>query len=106
MRRETQASINDWCLRTFGVAGNPVALRRLIEETAELAEAVAMGRARDIATEAADVAILLYRLAGVAGFDLDHEIDRKMAINRGRRWESNGDGSGRHVEEKGRARKP
>jgi hypothetical protein len=51
-----------------------------------------------IPAEAADVLIVLYGVAGMRGFDLHAEVDRKMAINRGRQWEARGDGTGYHVE--------
>jgi NTP pyrophosphatase (non-canonical NTP hydrolase) len=50
-----------------------------------------------IASEAADVLIVLYGLAGMRGFDLHAEVDRKMEVNRGRRWEAMGDGTGYHI---------
>jgi hypothetical protein len=50
-----------------------------------------------VPAEAADVLIVLYGLAGMRGFDLHAEVDRKMAINRARRWRANGDGTGYHI---------
>jgi hypothetical protein len=50
-----------------------------------------------IPAEAADVLIVLYGVAGMRGFDLHAEVDRKMAINRGRQWTDRGDGTGYHV---------
>jgi hypothetical protein len=50
-----------------------------------------------IPAEAADVLIVLYGLAGLRGFDLHDEVDRKMAINRARRWAPRGDGTGYHI---------
>lgn len=52
-----------------------------------------------IAAEAADVLIVLYGVAGMRGFDLHAEVDRKMAVNRARRWRANGDGTGYHIRE-------
>lgn len=46
--------------------------------------------------ETADVVIVLCGVAGMRGFDLQAEVDKKMAINRGRRWKANGDGTGYH----------
>lgn len=56
-----------------------------------------------IPAEAADVLIVLYGIAGMRGFDLHAEVDRKMAINRARRWKANGDGTGYHIKEGGAA---
>jgi hypothetical protein len=47
--------------------------------------------------EAADVVILLHRLAGLLGHELHELVDAKMEINRARRWKSAGDGTGGHV---------
>jgi len=51
----------------------------------------------EIGREAADVLILLYRLADQFGLDLDGEVQGKMAINRARKWSAKGDGTGSHV---------
>lgn len=99
MANETSKSIFDWCHEIFG----PVAdLNRIVAraklEFDELAEAVAEGHSvDDIIAEAADVVILLNRLAGLHGRELSEAVDAKMAINRGRTWTRNGDGTGRHV---------
>ncbi len=50
-----------------------------------------------IPAEAADVAIVLLGYAQLKKFDLQAEIDKKMAINRSRRWKANGDGTGYHI---------
>ena len=58
-----------------------------------------VAHADKIPAEAADVLIVLYGVAGMRGFDLHAEVDRKMAINRARRWKANGDGTGYHIKE-------
>lgn len=50
-----------------------------------------------IPAEAADVLIVLYGVAHMRGFDLHAEVDRKMEINRARRWAARGDGTGYHI---------
>jgi hypothetical protein len=50
-----------------------------------------------IRDESADVAIVLFGVAGIGSFDLMAEVDRKMAINRARKWAPRGDGTGYHV---------
>jgi NTP pyrophosphatase (non-canonical NTP hydrolase) len=50
-----------------------------------------------IPAEAADVLIVLYGVAGMRGFNLHAEVDRKMAVNRSRTWAARGDGTGYHV---------
>lgn len=52
-----------------------------------------------IPAEAADVLIVLYGVAHMRGFDLHAEVEKKMAINRGRRWKADGDGTGYHIRE-------
>lgn len=52
-----------------------------------------------IPAEAADVAIVLHGLAHMRGFDLQAEIDKKMAVNRSRKWRALGDGTGYHIRE-------
>lgn len=98
---ETQQSCSAWARETFG--GRPEATvarvaARANEEMAELLT-IATSKApyRGLAYEAADVVIVLYHLAGIAGFDLHKAIDEKMEINRKRKWTSNGDGVGYHV---------
>jgi NTP pyrophosphatase (non-canonical NTP hydrolase) len=49
--------------------------------------------------EMADCEIVLRVLAQRRGVDLQAEVDRKMAVNRSRRWAVDGDGTGYHVKE-------
>ena len=87
--KETQATIENWRAMTFGGRPTPINMAvRANEEMAELIRAVTKPDARpdDIADEAADVLIVLYGLARMTGFNLHDAVDRKMAINRARRW--------------------
>jgi len=99
MANETSKSIYEWGQATFGPVADPnrvIARARL--EFEELAEAVSAGASvEEIASEAADVAILLNRLMGLMGRELANEIDHKMQVNRSREWIRNGDGTGRHA---------
>lgn len=52
-----------------------------------------------IPVEAADVLIVLYGVARMRGFDLHAEVEKKMAVNRSRRWKANGDGTGYHIKD-------
>lgn len=106
MNDETIESINQWANETFGLASLAAQLKRVQLEAAEL-----MGlhrKLRDaevnhkplpldqIAEEAADMCICLYRIIGT----LDPQaINKKMAINRQRKWKSNGNGTGQHIKE-------
>lgn len=98
MPNETSQSIRDWGDEAFGEARDLFPLvARARGELDELAEAVRAGDAAAIGSEAADVAILLHRLAALAGRDLAVEVDAKMKINRVRKWKRAGDGTGGHV---------
>jgi NTP pyrophosphatase (non-canonical NTP hydrolase) len=95
---ETSKSIREWGDEAFGEVKDLGALvRRARGELDELAEAVRAGDAAAIGSEAADVAILLHRLAALKGRDLGAEVDAKMKINRARQWKRAGDGTGGHV---------
>ncbi len=98
MATETSNTIRVWGDATFGEVKDLTALvSRARGELDELEEAI---RARDMAEagrEAADVVILLHRLVALAGMDLNEQVDTKMAINRARTWNVEGDGTGGHV---------
>lgn len=108
-RFETGKSITDWALSTFGPPSSvEVVARRAQIEMAELvcaardydrAETPAAIRAarKALASECADVGILVMRLCHMMGVDLSDAVDAKMAVNRRRRWKANGDGTARHV---------
>lgn len=124
MSIETQKTIGDWARDTFpgGDDLSPRHCLRLLEEVAELCQAAGASGGeildavtrpiRDlslhvgvpeapqvVAEELADCAIVLAVLAGRRGVDLAAEVDRKMAINRARRWVVRGDGTGYHARE-------
>ncbi|WP_417837044.1 MazG nucleotide pyrophosphohydrolase domain-containing protein [Thalassospira tepidiphila] len=95
---ENQRSMCDWAEQTFGPVSDPASLvDRALVEMQELGEAVDARDVSEIGKEAADVLILLYRLADQFDLDLDQEVQTKMAINRSRTWVSKGDGTGSHV---------
>ena len=97
LRDEDQNTITDWANRTFGEAGYDASVIRAIEEIQEFLQAVDDDRRVDVKAEMPDIVITLYRLATVLGFDLLESVDDKMAVNRLRRWKSNGDGTGQHI---------
>jgi hypothetical protein len=86
---ETIASIIQWGEDTFGPCSQERAIDRAWEEWQEMRLPNA-----DVPIEAADVIICLLRVPGVA-----EAIQRKMAINRQRRWNVLGDGTGYHIKE-------
>ncbi len=96
---EGQNTISKWAEDTFGpVSSNARVAARANEEMAELLRALTYGDNSDkAASEIADVFIVLYRLADRLGVDIHDEIDKKMAINRARKWTLDGTGHGRHV---------
>lgn len=102
-RRETQATISAWAEKTFGAAGsNARAVARANREMAELLEHVTSDeRHPEAAEEIADVVIVLSRVMTRLGVDLQGEIDRKMTVNRARKWRLDGTGHGYHVEDDG-----
>ena len=113
---ETQHTIAAWADATFGPVSAltsiaeraMVELRELVEKCRALDEAIAgdgefAGNGeydpRHATEEAADVVIVLSRLFVELGVDMHAAIDRKMAINRARRWTLDGNGHGHHVED-------
>lgn len=98
---ETQATISRWAEETFGPAGtNARAIARANREMAELLEHVTADDLHpEAAEEIADIMIVLYRVATRLGVDLHSEIDRKMVVNRARKWQLDGTGHGYHVKE-------
>lgn len=98
MATETSQTIREWGDATFGNARDLTALvTRARAEMDELEQALRDGDTAEAGREAADVVILLHRLAGLLGHDLYEQVDAKMAINRARKWKASGDGTGGHV---------
>lgn len=101
---ENQKSICEWANATFGLPVTALSIAERAEsEMRELLAALDVDdRAAKATEEAADVVIVLMRLFERFGTTLEAEVDRKMAINRERRWVLDGNGHGSHV--KGNAR--
>lgn len=99
--KETSASIEAWADEAFGPVSDLDALvLRAGLELKELREAIASAEpSAAIMSEAADVAILLHRVAALSGGELSGAVDAKMAINRIREWTPAGDGTGKHRNE-------
>lgn len=99
--RENQQTISQWIEETFGPAGsNARVVARANEEMAELLRNVTIQDDHPaMAEEIADVFIVLYRVATRLGVDVHEAIDRKMAVNRARKWALDGSGCGYHVKE-------
>lgn len=98
MPAETSQTIREWGDATFGAPSDlTVLVQRARVEMDELEEALRAGDTNEAGREAADVVILLHRIAGILGRDLYEQVDAKMAINRARTWKAAGDGTGGHV---------
>ncbi len=98
MAQETSHTIREWGDATFGEARDLTALvARARGEMDELEQALRTGDMSEAGREAADVVILLHRLVGLLGMDLNEQVDAKMAVNRARKWKAAGDGTGGHV---------
>jgi hypothetical protein len=97
MMDETITTVATWADETFGTTTPEAALQRALLEIKELQAYISwLGNAQDkgIAEEAADVCITLYRYI----YLVDPEaINKKMAVNRKRKWKLNGDGTAQHV---------
>lgn len=85
---ETFETIRQWCEETFG----PVAPDRIATRATEEMDELRADPTR--VEEAADVVIVLARHP-----DLWAAVERKMAVNRARKWRLMGDGTGYHVKD-------
>lgn len=83
---ETFDTIRQWAEDTFG----PITTARTVERAGEEFEEL-RAEPEDV-SEAADVVICLARIPGLWA-----EVERKMTVNRGRRWRLMGDGTGYHI---------
>ncbi|MEQ1781896.1 MAG: nucleotide pyrophosphohydrolase [Hyphomonadaceae bacterium] len=98
MATETSQTIREWGDAIFGAPQDlTVLVKRARVEMDELEQALQEGDHSEAGREAADVVILLHRLAGLLGHDLYEQVDAKMVINRARTWKAMGDGTGSHV---------
>jgi len=95
---ETRLSVRLWADKTFGPVRDTAALlARARLELDERQETARLARPSEIGQEAADVVILLHRLAALHGLDLEQGSDAKMEVNRRRSWVPDGSGVGRHA---------
>lgn len=100
--KESQRTISDWALKTFGNTGTNLRVAiRANEEMAELLRELSVDdNSPKAVTEIADILIVLYRLADRMGYDLHDVIDAKMQVNRKREWKLDKTGCGKHVRDK------
>ena len=98
MATETSQTIRAWGDAIFGAPQDlTVLVERARVEMDELEQAIREGDMAEAGREAADVVILLHRLAGILGMELSEQVDAKMMVNRARKWKSAGDGTGGHI---------
>ncbi len=98
MATETSQTIREWGDATFGAPRDlTVLVKRARVEMDELEQALREGDHAEAGLEAADVVILLHRVAGILGQELNAQVDAKMAINRARKWKTTGDGTGSQI---------
>lgn len=100
--KETQKTISEWGVKTFGYPKSPeFILRRMLVECKELEEKLDAGEqnCEKLADEVADIFIVGYQGFTTLGFDAHACIDHKMDINRHRKWKLHGDGTAQHVKE-------
>lgn len=101
---ETQKTISEWANKIFGIPDDNAEriMWRMLMEADELKEKLLSGEewhSNEVADEIADIFIVGYQCFTVLGMDAQECIDRKMKINRARKWKLNGDGTGQHIKE-------
>lgn len=97
---ETQVSITEWAIKTFGRPEYPTTIiDRFTAEVNELEDTAYSDSEEEtnLKDECADCLIVLYQVASALGFDLHDAVDEKMQTNRARRWHVKGDGTGQHI---------
>jgi len=94
---ETITTVTTWANEAFGQAEIGVQIERAKKEFIELLKLQEVDHDNaQLAEEAADVCICLYRVIGT----LDPEaINKKMKKNRARKWQVDGNGTAQHVGE-------
>ena len=99
-QHETQATITQWARETFGEPSDLIQIwKRINDEMNELYEALVTNQPpKKIVQECADVKIVLCQIPERLGYNLQDAVDRKMKINRSRKWKTAGDGTGQHIE--------
>lgn len=97
--RGKQKSITEWSDQTFGDKSPLQIATRMNNEVAELLTGLANkpDAIEHHAGECADVLIMLLQVAEKLGVDIEAELDRKMHVNRNRKWAVNAAGKAQHV---------
>lgn len=105
---EDEHTIRLWAEETFGLRPAAEVSVRMNVEVAELLSKLDNAprhpadmsdeHLEGIKEEAADVAIMLLQIAGKLNFSLREEVDRKMQVNRNRKWGRTDGGRFQHIE--------
>ena len=101
---ETQSSIGAWAKETFeenkGFQQATIKLLKLEEEYGELLNEMSLSRKNPtkedidaIALELADMLVVMYGIAECLNIDLLESVDKKMEINRRRKWKKQPSGN-------------
>ena len=108
MMDETIESVSKWADETFGPSTPEATLSRSLDEIRELSHLVhpltmVLKNQTEfdhpkLVEEAADVCITLYRYIYLVEKEA---INKKMVVNRLRKWKLNGDGTDQHIKEGG-----
>lgn len=94
--------IQTWAKETFGrpKADGIGVFLKVRDEIDELEEELALPIDTDkVGIEIADIIITLCHLSSTWDLDIEALLNRKMEINRSRKWAVNELGSGQHIEE-------
>jgi NTP pyrophosphatase (non-canonical NTP hydrolase) len=97
---ESQHSIALWAEQTFGLSTQLRAATRMNEEVAELLAKMSNPSVSNasIIEEVADIQIVLFVLASRLHMDVQAEVEKKMKVNRERKWKLDGSGCGQHID--------
>lgn len=105
---EVQNEAHTWGTETFGVGPHRVfgVVSHLADEVRELEEALNEmglgdeGVPKAVLDEVGDVGLLILEVAGLLGVSLREAVERKLAVNRTRKWgKPDARGVVKHVEE-------
>lgn len=96
---ETQKSISEWAVETFGPTGTNLRVAlRMNNEMAELLDKLAKNdNDPEAIEEAGDIIIVAMRLFERFNINFWDVVEAKMAINRARKWKADGTGCGQHI---------
>ena len=89
--RDITKNIVEWCNEVYPERNHELILKKLEEEFQELRD-----KPLD-AWEMADIMIILFDLCDELGFDVAKIVDKKMQINKARRWQVTDQGILKHV---------